>query len=205
MNNGNSVTHTYRYGPSCTGGRPMSLRNVPKTSHVVIHSSATRRIKSPSTAPIVETNAIRSASDKNLATGDSTAESAPTFIHTRPFAPIFFARSVRASSLLRPYAAASGYVAASTRMPLMHSAPANALNSVAEKSGVNSTNSIPKRKSGLSIPKRSIASRHVIRSMVGGASPVTAVAAATTARPMNSRTSSWDTNDISASNCMNSY
>ena len=154
---------------------------------------------------MVDTNEMRSASERNFATGDSTAESAPTFIQTRPLAPIFFARSVKASSLLRPYDAASGYVAASTQMPLMDSAPANALNSVDEKSGVNSTNSIPKRRSGLSLPNRSIASRHVIRSIVGGASPVTAVAAATTARPMNSRTSSCDTNDISASNCMNSY
>ena len=36
-NNGNSATHTYRYGPWWTGGRAISLRSVPSTSHVVIH------------------------------------------------------------------------------------------------------------------------------------------------------------------------
>ena len=183
----------------------MSLRNCPNTSQVVIHSSATNSNKSPSVAPIVATKASRSASDRNFATGDSTAPPACTFIHTRPLAPIFFARSVSASSLLRPYAAASGYVAASTRIPLMDCAPEKALNSVEANSCVSSTNSIPNRRSGLSTPKRSIASRHVMRSIVGGFSPVTASAAAVTARPMNSRTSSCETKDISASSCMNSY
>ena len=59
--------------------------------------------------------------------------------------------------------------------------------------------------SGLSTPKRSIASCHVIRSIGGGRSPVTASAAASTASLMASSTSSWDTKLISASSCMNSY
>ena len=168
----------------------MSLRNWPRTSHVVSHSSATNNNRSPSVAPIAATKALFSASLRNFATGESIAPSAPIFIHTSPFAPIFFARSVRPSNLFRPNAAASGYVFASTQMPLMQAAPANALNSVPAKRGVNSMSSIANRRSGLSIPKRFIASCHVMRSISGGASPVTAMAAATTARPMFSSTSS---------------
>ena len=47
-----------------------------------------------------------SVSDRNLATGDSSAPSAATFIHTRPLAPICLAVSVSPSSLLRPYSSA---------------------------------------------------------------------------------------------------
>ena len=52
---------------------------------------------------------------RNLATGDSSAPSAPTFSHTRPLAPSCLARSVSPSSLLRPYSSASP----GTRMPLI--------------------------------------------------------------------------------------
>ena len=183
----------------------MSLRNCPNTSHVVAHSSATIKIRSPCTAPVDSSNAAFSASDKNLATGESNTKSAPTFIQTKPLAPIFLARSVNASSLFLPEAAASGYVSASTQIALIDCAPAKALNSVALKTDVTSTSFISKRRSGLSTPYCSIASRHVIRSICGGACPVAAVAAAVTAAPIADKTSSWLTKDISASNCMNSY
>ena len=77
------------------------------------------------------------------------------------------ARSVSLSSWLRPYSTA----APGTRMPLIASAPANALNSVAAKTSVSSTSSRPKRRSGLSTPKRFIASCHVIRSIGCGPLP----------------------------------
>ncbi len=51
-------------------------------------------------------------------------------------------------------------------MPLIDAAEANALNSVPAKASVSSTSSMPKRRSGLSTPKRSIASCQVIRSIV---------------------------------------
>ena len=146
----------------------MSLRKCPRTSHEVDHSSATSNSRSPDFACICFNSAARSVSLKNLATGESKARSSPTLIQTKPFAPICFARSVKASNLLRPDAAASGYVAASTRRPLIDFAVANALNSVAANTSVSSMSSIPKRKSGLSLPKRFIASCHVICSIGGG-------------------------------------
>ena len=103
-----------------------------------------------------------------MATGDSNDPSAATFSHTRPLAPSDLARSVSLSSWLRPYSPA----APGTRMPLIAAAPANALNSVAPNTSVSSTSSRPKRRSGLSTPKRSIASCHVMRSISGGRSPV---------------------------------
>ncbi len=161
----------------------MSLRSWPSTSQDVDHSSATISMRSPSPAPMAPTSADFSSAERNLATGDSS--SAPfTLIHTSPLAPSFFALSVSASSLLRPDAAASGYSDARTQMPLIDPAPAKALNSVPAKTCVSSVSSRPKRRSGLSTPYRSIASRHVMRSISGGRSPVTASAAATTARPM---------------------
>jgi hypothetical protein len=64
---------------------------------------------------------------------------------------------------------------------------------------------MPKRKSGLSTPNRSIASCHVMRGMTSGRSPTVASAASSTASLMASSTSSWSTKLISASSCMNSY
>lgn len=183
----------------------MSLRNCPSTVQVVDHSSATSSSKSPALAPSADTSADFSESERNFATGESSAPASPTFIHTRPLAPSCLARSVSWSSLLRPIAAASGYVAASTRRPLMHPAEANALNPVPANTAVSSTSSIPKRRSGLSDPKRFIASCHVMRSIGGGVVPVAARAAAITAREIASSTSSLSTKLISASSCVNSY
>ena len=75
-------------------------------------------------------------------------------------------------------------------MPLIAAAEAKALNSVPAKASVSSTSSMPKRRSGLSTPKRSIASCQVIRSMVGGRSPVAASAPASTASEIAASTSS---------------
>ena len=68
--------------------------------------------------------------------------------------------------------------------------PANALNSVPANTSVSSTSSMPKRRSGLSTPKRSIASCHVIRSIGRAARPSTASAAASTASEIAASTSS---------------
>ena len=145
-------------------------------------SSSTRRRRSSTRSPGSAPTRWRRPpqprlGDRNLATGDSNEPSAATFSHTRPLAPSALARSVSLSSWLRPYSAA----APGTRIPLIAAAPANALNSVAANTSVSSTSSMPKRRSGLSTPKRSIASCHVIRSISGGRSPVTASAAASTA------------------------
>ena len=145
--------------------------------------------------------AVTSLGERNLATGDSNDPSAVALSHTRPLAPSDLARSVSLSSWLRPYSAAAPL----TLMPLIDAAEANALNSVPAKASVSSTSSIPKRRSGLSTPKRSIASCHVIRSIVGGRSPVAASAAASTASEIAASTSSWPAKLISASSCMNSY
>ena len=81
-------------------------------------------------------------------TGPSSEPSSATFIQTRPLAPSCLARAVSASRRLRP----SSSAIAGTRMPLIDSAPAKALNSVAANSFVSSTSSMPKRRSGLSTP-----------------------------------------------------
>ena len=50
---------------------------------------------------------------------------------------------------------------------------------------------MPNRRSGLSVPYRSMASAQVIARMVGGRSPVAASAASSTASDTNPSTSSW--------------
>ncbi len=153
-----------------------------------------------------------SASDRNLATGELSDGTVPpsaggsTRIHTRPLAPQSLAWSVRSSSWLRVLSAPP-----STRMPLT-AAAWNALNSVAEKIEVRSTSSMPKRTSGLSVPKRSSASCQVICGNIDrvaghgrpGRSPVAASVAAATASEMKASTSAWLTKLASASSCMNS-
>ncbi len=100
-----------------------------------------------------------------------------TRIHTSPAAPSWRALSTSESSRLR------GRVARSER----HGSPARpprrlkALNSVPATASVKSTSSIAKRRSGLSVPKRSRASFQVIVTISGGRSPVTAVVASITA------------------------
>ena len=81
----------------------------------------------------------------------------------------------------------------------------NARASVPANTAVSSTNSMPKRTSGLSEPKRSAASSQVIIAIgVDGRSPVAASVAAATASEMKPSTSSWSTNDASASSWVNS-
>ena len=167
----------------------MSLRNCPRTSQVVSHSSATINMRSPGTAPKRSQSAALSVAEMNFATGDSNVLPSATRSHTKPFAPTCFARSVSASSLPLPDAACSGYVAASTRIPLIDAAVEKALNSVAAKISVSSCNSSPKRRSGLSTPNLFIASCQVICSIGGTATPVAASAAAVTALPIAARTS----------------
>ncbi len=95
-------------------------------------------------------------------------------------------------------------------MPFTHGA-LKALNSVAAKTDVSSTSSMPKRVSGLSEPKRSRASCQVMAGNTvvpsaepAGRSPVAASVAAATASEMKASTSAWLTKLASASSCMNS-
>ena len=160
-------------------------------------SSATMRIRSPTSASIAVARADCSSSVRNLATGELRPSSV-TFIHTRPFAPHDRHWSVISSSRLRDVSAPPG-----TRMPFTHGAW-NARNSVAANTSVNSTSSILNRMSGLSVPNRSMASSHDIRGISPRRSPVIASAADATVCEMNASTSSWETKLASASSCMNS-
>ena len=81
---------------------------------------------------------------------------------------------------------------------------AKARTSVLAKIPESSTSSMPKRRSGLSVPKRSIASVHVICSIGPGRSPVAASAASSTASLTKASTSAWFTNDASMSSWVNS-
>ena len=63
---------------------------------------------------------------------------------------------------------------------------------------------MPKRRSGLSVPKRSRASFQVIVTIAGGRSPLAANVASMTASLTKSRTSSWPTKEASMSSWVNS-
>ena len=63
---------------------------------------------------------------------------------------------------------------------------------------------MPKRRSGLSVPKRSSASAQVMRSIGGGRSPVAASAASSTASDTKAITSSWVAKEHSMSSWVNS-
>ena len=82
--------------------------------------------------------------------------------------------------------------------------PRNALNSVAANTSVSSTSSMPKRMSGLSEPKRSMASCQVICGISPTSAPATAPAQARIASDTNASTSSCPTKLASTSSCMNS-
>ena len=85
----------------------------------------------------------------------------------------------------------------------MHDA-LNALKPVSAKTSVSSTSSMPKRTSGLSEPKRSMASRQVMRGISASCSPVTSATTAATAAVIAASTSSWLAKLISASSWVNS-
>ena len=158
---------------------------------------------SPGRASRVSITAAASAADRNLATPPSRAEPpssvGTTLIQARPLAPHRWQVATSSSTRLR------GRVSAPPvrQIPFTQGAW-NTRAWVSAKIGVNSASSMPKRVSGLSDPKRSMASCQVMRSNVPGSCPVTSTVASATALVTKPSTSSRVTNDASTSSWENS-
>ena len=125
-------------------------------------------------------------------------------IYARPFAPYVFANSTRASIFLRGIAPCP-YALIPRTDPPFSSAPVNTPNPQPLTTSLISFNSIPKRRSGLSEPKRFIASIHVIR-RIGSFTSTSRISLNNFARSLSftSITSSTSTKDNSISICVNS-
>ena len=182
----------------------MAVRSVPSTVHAVVYASETTRTRSPGSAFVRSSRRTASSSDRWRASGPSSPGPgpAPPLSTTRnqasPAAPAFLACAVSSSSLER------GRTAPSCTTIAFVAGDEKALTSVRSKTGVRSTSSMPKRRSGLSVPKRSSASAHVMRSIGGGRSPVAASAASSTTSATKPITSSWLAKEHSMSSCVNS-
>ena len=102
----------------------------------------------------------------NLMIGDckplTPFSSSFTLIQARPLAPYMLTYLVYSSICLRDSAAPPGTLSAATRPLGSLAGPANTLNSMSCNKSATSTNSIGIRRSGLSEPKRFMASAYVI-------------------------------------------
>ncbi len=135
--------------------RARSTRSRPRTVAATGAASPTRSRRSPAAAAVAESSRSCTA-DRNLATGELTP-SGVTLIQTSPLAPACFASAVRSSSSLRDIEPAPETRSALTAPPLA-TTWAKAWNSPPAKSAETSASSIANRKSGLSEPKRAMAS-----------------------------------------------
>ena len=158
---------------------------------------------SPGPASRASITSAASTADRNLATPASRAEppasAVTTLIQARPLAPQRWQVATSSSMRLR------GSVSAPPvrQIPLTHGAW-NTRAWVPAKIGVSSASSMPKRMSGLSEPKRSMASCQVMRSNSPGSCPATSMVASATAFVTKPSTSSRSTNDASTSSWENS-
>ncbi len=134
-----------------------STRTAPMIFATSSTSPAPKKTAWPGFRPRRSTSVLTSSSVRNLAMGPVKAMSSPTRIQARPFAPCSTANSPRESKNLRGCPATSGTGRARTCLP------ANALNSESANTSVMSTSSSLARRSGLSEPYFSIASRNGIR------------------------------------------
>ena len=130
----------------------MAVRRVPRTVHAVACWSETTRTRSPGSAFVPRTTPAASGSDRWRASGPSSPGPGPapppstTRNQARPAAPAFLACSVSSSSLER------GNAAPSVTTIALVVGDENAFTSVPSNTALRSTNSIPKRRSGLSVP-----------------------------------------------------
>ena len=134
---------------------PRSSRICPSTASVTGRLSATSSSRSPSSAPRRRLRSASSASLRNFAVGERQP-SPSRKAQTSPFAPSSWAREIRPSSSER------GISRRPALMPRIEPPPSSTerktLNSVSRRASPRSTSSSPKRRSGRSVPKRSIAS-----------------------------------------------
>ncbi len=176
--------------------------------------SATTRTRSPGSAPLVSMSPPRSSSLKNRSSGESKATEPPgtpgpdpsgalpspgtTRNQASPLAPSPFALSTRESRRERASPPSPGTTIALTQ------GAAKARTPVPANTPERSTSSIPKRRSGLSVPNRSRASDQVMVVGGEGAWPVPARVASCTASETKPITSSCATKEASRSSWVNS-
>ena len=129
----------------------------PSTSHAISHLSAAKKRQSPSSILSFDCSAAFSASEKNFTIGDFHSPFS-ILINASPLAPCNFAISVSSSACPMVIPAKPFALIAFTTPPAS-SAPRNTLKLLSRKISPRSTNSIPNRRSGLSLPKRLTASR----------------------------------------------
>ena len=200
---GKSITHKNRRSPSPTGGRPRSSRSWPSTSQAVRHSSATTRTRSPAPRPVAATMPARSASESTLSSGEVEGRPAPSRCHLEPGQTLGAELLGPLDEGVEPVAAERGAVrrrAAPSRTGRRRPGPR-----CRRTPSPRSTSSMPKRRSGLSVPKRSMASCHVMR-LDGRRALAHRRLGGVERRPRRRRpcTSSWVTNDASMSSWVNS-
>ena len=141
-----------------------SRRRLPNTSKTTLSLSAAKRRRSPAFPSMATIRAAISSSFINFAKEDLKVPSSLMAMYARPFAPKPFAYSTRASIFFLGIWPWPSALMPRTEPPFSR-APLNTTNSQSFTTSETFFNSIPKRRSGLSEPKRSIASLHVMRWM----------------------------------------
>ena len=130
-----------------------------KARHEVSHESAMNRIKSPGSPPILSLNRSSKVSGKFFAMGEARVPSSVTLNQARPLAPkSCCTNSVSSSIPLREYRSPA-CLALIPRTKLPASATLRKTrNSASAAKSVQSSISMPYRRSGASCPKRRMAS-----------------------------------------------
>ena len=141
---------------------PISRRSRPATSEAAPEVSPTNRIASPSCAPVRSRSFAASASSTKRAIEPFTP-SAANDTYARPFAPNDLASSVTASKSRRDSDAPPGQRKRDHAVRVILREPGEQPERAAAEQSATSTNSSSKRRSGLSEPKRRIASAYVRR------------------------------------------
>lgn len=128
-------------------------RAAPSRARASLGFPAAKKMQSPGSAPVAAARPARSSSEMFFATGPPSVPSSARVTYARPRAPRCFAHSCHASKVRRGCDPPPGITTAPTYGAW------NTRNGVEAKYAVRSVSSSPKRRSGLSVPYRSMASR----------------------------------------------
>ena len=178
--------------------------NAPKTGNVTLSLSATISTTSPFSAPQRSRIDCNSPSARNFAK-PQLGSSSTQRINASPFAPMPRTYSVSLSISLRVSVEAAFFATIARTLPPASIADENTPKPLFATKSERFIISIPNRVSGLSEPKRSIASLYVRRgSGVGMSVSRTSLNILFIIPSPTSKISSTSTNDISRSICVNS-
>ena len=180
-----------------------SRRRFPNTSHTTLFLSAAKSRRSPGSPAIAVTSPFISSSVINLAKDDFRLPSSLMHTYASPFAPKSLAKSTSLSIFLRGMDPCPLALIPRTDPPFSI-APVNTPKPQFFTTSVTSCNSMPKRVSGLSEPKRSIASCQVIRWIGSCTSTSISLNMRCSSLSFTSITSSTSTKDNSISIWVNS-